>query len=206
MQIKKESTHLGEIVIVSPEVFEDERGFFMETYRDDQFEALGLPTNFVQDNHSRSKRNVLRGLHFQYEPPMGKLMRVTYGQAFLVAVDLRKGSPTLGKWWGTELSAENKKWMWAPASFARGFCVLSDWAEVQYKTTATYNGQTDIAIRFDDPDIGIRWPISEPQISDRDRKAISFAQWLESPASECFQYPQSREEGFEAVSQVATRR
>ncbi len=101
MQIKKESTHLGEIVIVAPEVFEDERGFFMETYRADQFKALGLPTDFVQDNHSRSKQGVLRGLHFQFEPPMGKLMRVTYGRAFLVAVDLRKGSPTLGEWWGT---------------------------------------------------------------------------------------------------------
>jgi dTDP-4-dehydrorhamnose 3,5-epimerase len=186
MQIKKESTHLGEIVIVAPEVFEDERGFFMETYRADQFKALGLPTDFVQDNHSRSKQGVLRGLHFQYEPPMGKLMRVTYGRAFLVAVDLRKGSPTLGKWWGTELSAENKKWMWAPASFARGFCVLSDWAEVQYKTTGTYNGQTDVAIRFDDPDIGIEWPISEPQISERDKKAIPFAQWLQSPVSDRF--------------------
>lgn len=206
MQIKKESTHLGEIVIVSPEVFEDERGFFMETYRADQFEALGLPADFLQENHSRSKKNVLRGLHFQHQPPMGKLMRVTYGRAFLVAVDLRKGSPTLGQWWGTELSAENKKWMWAPPSFARGFCVLSDWAEVQYKTTATYNGQADIAIRFDDPDIGIRWPISEPQISDRDRKAISFAQWLQSPESDCFQYQETQEERLEVVSQVATTR
>ena len=190
MQIKKESTHLGEIVIVAPEVFEDERGFFMETYRADQFKALGLPTDFVQDNHSRSKQGVLRGLHFQYEPPMGKLMRVTYGRAFLVAVDLRKGSPTLGKWWGTELSVDNKKWMWAPASFARGFCVLSDWAEVQYKTTGIYNGQTDISIRFDDPDIGIRWPISDPQISERDKKAITFSQWLEFPESDLFQYEQ----------------
>ena len=206
MQIRKESIHLGEIVIVSPEVFEDERGFFMETYRADQFEALGLPTNFLQDNHSRSKRNVLRGLHFQYEPPMGKLMRVTYGRAFLVAVDLRKGSPTLGKWWGSELSGENKKWMWAPASFARGFCVLSDWAEIQYKTTGIYNCQTDIAIRFDDPDIGIRWPIAEPQISERDRKAISFAQWVESPRSESFQYRGSREEHIEGASQAAATR
>jgi len=188
MQIGIESTQLGDIVIVAPEVFQDERGFFMETYRADQFEALGLPIDFVQDNHSRSKQDVLRGLHFQYDPPMGKLMRVTYGRAFLVAVDLRKGSPTLGKWWGTELSAENKKWMWAPASFARGFCVLSDWAEVQYKTTGLYNSQTDIAIRFDDSDIGIRWPIANPQISDRDRKAMSLAQWLRSPASDCFQY------------------
>ena len=206
MLIRKESTHLGEIVIVSPEVFEDERGFFMETYRADQFEALGLPTNFVQENHSRSKRNVLRGLHLQYDPPMGKLMRVTRGRAFLAAVDFRKGSPTLGKWWGTELSAENKRWMWAPASFARGFCVLSDWAEVQYKTTATYNAQTDIAIRFDDPDIGIRWPISEPQISDRDRKAISFAQWLESSASERFPYRPCREGRLDPLRQAATLR
>jgi dTDP-4-dehydrorhamnose 3,5-epimerase len=188
MQIRIESTQLGEIIIVAPEVFQDERGFFMETYRADQFKVLGLPTDFVQDNHSRSKQGVLRGLHFQYDPKMGKLMRVTYGRAFLVAVDLRKGSPTLGKWWGTELSAENKKWMWAPASFARGFCVLSEWAEVQYKTTGLYNSQTDVAIRFDDPDIGIRWPIADPQISERDQKAISLAQWLRSAASDCFQY------------------
>ncbi len=187
MQIRKESTHLGEIIVVAPEIFEDERGFFMETYREDQFRALGLPTAFVQDNHSRSRKNVVRGLHFQYQPLMGKLMRVTYGCAFLVAVDLRKGSPTLGKWWGTELSAENKKQMWAPASFARGFCVLSDWAEIQYKTTALYNSSTDVAIRFDDPDIGVKWPVSDPQISDRDRKAISLAQWLKSPESDLLQ-------------------
>lgn len=188
MQVKKECTHLGEIVIVAPEVFEDERGFFMETYRADQYQALGLSKDFVQDNHSRSKHRVLRGLHFQYEPPMGKLMRVTYGQAFLVAVDLRKGSPTFGKWWGTELSAENKKQMWAPASFARGFCVLSDWAEIQYKVTNFYNKSTDVAIRFDDPEIGIEWPISDPQISDRDRSAMSLAQWLKSPESDRFRY------------------
>jgi len=193
MQVRKESTHLGEIVIVAPEVFEDERGFFMETYREDQFKALGLPTSFVQDNHSRSKQGVLRGLHFQYDPPMGKLMRVTIGRAFLVAVDIRKGSPTLGKWWGTELSAENKQWMWAPASFARGFCVLSDWAEIQYKTTGLYNAATDIAIRFDDPGIGIKWPIADPQISERDRRAIPFAQWLRSPESDCFHYQSHRE-------------
>jgi dTDP-4-dehydrorhamnose 3,5-epimerase len=160
----------------------------METYRADQFKALGLPTDFVQDNHSRSKQDVLRGLHFQYDPPMGKLMRVTVGRAFLVAVDLRKGSPTLGKWWGVELSAENKKIMWAPASFARGFCVLSDWAEVQYKTTGIYNTQTDVAIRFDDPDIGIQWPVQDPQISERDRKAIPLKEWLRSPQSDCFRY------------------
>jgi len=188
MQVKKESTHLGEIVIVAPEVFEDERGFFMETYRADQYQALGLPSDFVQDNHSRSKQGVLRGLHLQYAPPMGKLMRVTYGRAFLVAVDLRKGSPTFAKWWGTELSAENKKQMWAPASFARGFCVLSDWAEIQYKVTGLYNSHTDVAIRFDDPEIGIRWPISSPQISERDRNAMPLSEWLKSPKSDTFRY------------------
>jgi dTDP-4-dehydrorhamnose 3,5-epimerase len=187
-QVRKDATHLGEVVILTPEAFGDERGFFMETYRADQFKALGLPTEYVQDNHSRSKRDVLRGLHFQYDPPMGKLMRVTVGQAFLVAVDLRKGSPTLGKWWGVELSAENKRMMWAPASFARGFCVLSEWAEVQYKTTGTYNSQTDVAIQFDDPDIGIQWPIQNPQISERDRRAIPLKEWLRSPQSDCFHY------------------
>jgi dTDP-4-dehydrorhamnose 3,5-epimerase len=188
MQVKKESTHLGEIVIVAPEVFEDERGFFMETYRTDQFKTLGLPTDFLQDNHSRSKQGVLRGLHFQYDPPMGKLMRVTYGRAFLVAVDLRKGSPTFAKWWGTELSAENKKQMWAPATFARGFCVLSDWAEIQYKVTGLYNKSTDVAIRFDDPEIDIDWPISDPQISERDRKAMPLSEWVKSPESSTFRY------------------
>ena len=187
-EIRKEGTHLGEVVILTPEAFGDDRGFFMETYRADQFKALGLPTDYVQDNHSRSKKDVLRGLHFQYDPPMGKLMRVTVGRAFLVAVDLRKDSPTLGKWWGVELSAENKKMMWAPASFARGFCVLSDWAEVQYKTTGIYNAQTDVAIRFDDADIGIQWPIESPQISERDRKAIPLKEWLRSPQSDCFRY------------------
>lgn len=196
MQIRIESTHLGEIVILAPEVFEDDRGFFMETYRADQFKALGLPTDFVQENHSRSRQGVLRGLHFQYDPPMGKLMRVTYGKALLVAVDLRKGSPTLGESWGTELSAQNKKWMWAPACFARGFCVLSDWAEVQYKTTGLYNARTDIAIQFDDPDIGIQWPISNPQISERDRKAMRLAEWLQSPASDSFQYSRAQGSGL----------
>jgi len=188
MQVRKESTHLGEIVIIAPEVFEDERGFFMETFRVDQFETLGLPSKFVQDNHSRSKHGVLRGLHFQYDPPMGKLMRVTYGRAFLVAVDLRKGSPTFAKWWGTELSAENKKQMWAPASFARGFCVLSDWAEIQYKVTGVYNGKTDVALRFDDPDIAIEWPTSNPQISERDRNAMPLSRWLKTPESNTFRY------------------
>src|SRR6202051_2818259 len=114
------SRHLEDVVVVVPQAYRDERGFFMETYPSDHFERLGLPTKFVQDNQSFSRKGVIRGLHFQWDPPMGKLMRVTRGVAFLVAVDLRLGSPTLGKWVGIEASAENKKQGWAPASFARG--------------------------------------------------------------------------------------
>ncbi|MFQ5823393.1 MAG: dTDP-4-dehydrorhamnose 3,5-epimerase [bacterium] len=188
MEIKIESVHLDEIVVLKPEVFEDERGFFMEIFRADQFEGLGLPYEFVQDNHSRSVKNVIRGLHFQWDPPMGKLMRVTYGAAFLVAVDIRKGSPTLGKWFGTVVSAENKKQIWAPANFARGFCVLTDFAEIQYKCTGIYNKNCESGIRWNDPDIGIDWPITNPIISEKDSKAYTFADWLKLPESDNFQY------------------
>src|SRR5580700_967996 len=134
-----ESRHLEDVVVVVPQAYRDERGFFMETYRSDHFERLGLPTKFVQDNQSRSRKGVVRGLHFQWDPPMGKLMRVIYGSAFLVAVDVRKGSPTLGQWVGLEVSAENRKQVWAPAGFARGICALSDVADVLYKCTSTWN-------------------------------------------------------------------
>jgi len=158
----------------------------METFRTDQFQSLGLPGEFVQDNHSGSVRGVLRGLHFQWDPPMGKLMRVTRGAAFLVAVDIRKGSPTCGEWFGLEISAENRKQVWAPAGFARGFCVLSDYAEIQYKCTGTYNARAESGIRWDDPDIGIKWPLSDVLLSDKDRGARSLAEWLESPLCENF--------------------
>ena len=160
----------------------------METYRSDECERLGLPVYFVQDNHSYSKKGVLRGLHFQWEPPMGKLMRVTRGVAFLVAADIRKGSPTLGKWFGLEVSADNKKQVWAPAGFARGFCALTDDVEVQYKCTGVYNGRAESAIRWDDPDLAIDWPLKEFRISDKDLTAQSLAQWLVSPLSDYFTY------------------
>jgi dTDP-4-dehydrorhamnose 3,5-epimerase len=163
----------------------------MEVFRADHFQALGLPTQFVQENHSRSKRGVLRGLHFQWDPPVGKLMRVTCGSAFLVAVDIRKGSPTLGQWYGTEASAEDKKLIWAPAGFARGFCVLSDFAEVQYQCTGVYNPQCESGIRWNDLAIGIRWPIADPELSDKDRRAQSLAEWLASPNSDHFRYAPS---------------
>jgi len=190
MPLKIESVHLDEVVVVVPQVLGDSRGFFMETFRADQFKALGLPTEFVQDNHSKSSKGVLRGLHFQWEPPMGKLMRVTNGAAFLVAVDIRKGSPNLGKWFGMEVSAENKKQIWAPYSFARGFCALTDDCEVQYKCTGVYNSQAESGINFADPEIGIEWPIdiATATLSEKDKKAQTLAQWLASPLSDNIQY------------------
>ena len=186
MVLKIEFRPLGDMAVVVPEVYADPRGFFMETFRADQFKSLGLPWEFVQDNHSGSVRGVLRGLHFQWDPPMGKLMRVTRGAAFLVAVDIRKDSPTLGAWFGLEATAENRKQVWAPAGFARGFCVLSDYAEIQYKCTGAYNSQGESGIRWDDPEIGIEWPISNVLLSEKDRNAQSLAAWLASPLSEHF--------------------
>jgi dTDP-4-dehydrorhamnose 3,5-epimerase len=195
MKIKIESQPLDGVAVLVPEVFQDSRGFFMETYREDQFEELGLPTRFVQDNHSRSSKGVLRGLHFQWDPPMGKLMRVTLGSAFLVAVDIRKGSPTLGRWCGVNASPENRKQVWAPAGFARGFCVLSDVAEVQYKCTGAYNSKGESGILWNDSAIGIDWPIktSEMQLSDKDKNAQTLAQWLDRPESDHFRYERIQE-------------
>jgi dTDP-4-dehydrorhamnose 3,5-epimerase len=186
MQIRLESRHLGEVAVLVPDVFQDSRGFFMETFRTDQFKQLGLPTEFVQDNHSRSARGVLRGLHFQWDPPMGKLMRVTLGAAFLVAVDVRKGSPTLGQWVGVEASAENRRQVWAPAGFARGFCVVSEFAEIQYKCTGLYSNKAESGIRWDDPKIGIKWPVTDPSLSEKDRNAQTLEQWLARPESNNF--------------------
>jgi dTDP-4-dehydrorhamnose 3,5-epimerase len=188
MEIKIENRHLRDVVVLVPEVFQDSRGFFMETFREDQFKALGLPTHFVQDNHSRSTKGVLRGLHFQWDPPMGKLMRVTMGSAFLVAVDVRKGSPTLGEWIGVEASVENRRQVWAPAGFARGFCVLSDVAEIQYKCTGIYSNKGESGIRWDDPKIGIKWPLKDVVLSEKDRNAQNLEQWLLRPEAANFSY------------------
>jgi dTDP-4-dehydrorhamnose 3,5-epimerase len=188
MDIRIESKFLNDVVVLVPDAFRDARGFFMETYREDQFQAHGLPTHFVQDNHSRSTKGVLRGLHFQWEPPMGKLMRVSLGSAFLVAVDIRRGSPTLGKWAGVEVSDENRRQVWAPAGFARGFCVLSDVAEIQYKCTGMYNNKSESGIRWDDPEIGIEWPIRDVTLSDKDKNAQTLAQWLSRPESANFSF------------------
>jgi len=196
MQVKIESKHLGDVVVLVPEIFQDSRGFFSESFRADQFKSLGLPTEFVQDNHSGSTKGVVRGLHFQWEPPMGKLMRVTRGCAFLVAVDIRKASPTLGKWVGIEASAENRRAVWAPAGFARGFCALSEITEIQYKCTGIYNAKAESAIRWNDPAIGIQWPLSDVLVSEKDRNARTLAEWLASPESDNCRYSEQPETEF----------
>jgi dTDP-4-dehydrorhamnose 3,5-epimerase len=188
MKISIEKTHIRDLIIVIPQVFEDKRGFFSEIYRKDQFEDLGLPGDFVQLNHSRSARNVLRGLHYQWDPPMGKLMRVTLGSALLIAVDIRKNSPTLGEWFGLEVTAENKMQLWAPAGFARGFYVISDFAEIQYLCTGTYNSFCESGILWCDPEIGIEWPVNNPSLSDKDKSAQTLKDWLNRDESKYFQY------------------
>jgi dTDP-4-dehydrorhamnose 3,5-epimerase len=189
MPLLLDSTHLGgDVVVVVPKVLGDDRGFFMETYRSDNFRDLGLPTEWVQDNHSRSSKGVLRGLHFQWDPAMSKLMRVTRGTAFLVAVDIRKGSPTLGKWFGMEVSADNKKQVYAPYGFARGFCALTDECEVQYKCTGIYNSAAESGVYYRDPEIGIEWPIEDVIVSGKDAAAQSLQDWLRSPLSDNIVY------------------
>jgi dTDP-4-dehydrorhamnose 3,5-epimerase len=188
MPFRIEPTAIDEVKLVVPEVFPDERGFFVEVYRADLFAALGLPDRFLQLNHSRSSRGVVRGLHFQWDPPMGKLMRVIAGRAFLVAVDIRKGSPTLGRWVGLECSADEPRLLWAPAPFARGFGVLSEVAEIEYLTTGTYNRACESGIRWNDPAVGIEWPIADPLLSPKDAAAQTLAEWLARPEADSFKF------------------
>jgi dTDP-4-dehydrorhamnose 3,5-epimerase len=183
-----ERTAIAEVLIVRPRLFPDERGWFAEIVQAQAFEALGegLPTRFVQVNQSRSTRGVVRGLHFQWDPPQGKLMRVVTGRAVMVAVDIRPGSPTLGRHVTVEGSADVPLLFWAPATFARGFCALSDVAEIEYFCTAPYNPAAESGIRWDDPDIGIEWPVDDPQLSAKDAAAGSLAHWLARPESAAF--------------------
>lgn len=183
-----ESTTLPGVRVCTPLVHEDVRGFFMESYRQDLLAKEGIEVSFVQDNHARSLvRNTVRGLHFQYAPPIAKLVRVTRGTAFLVAVDIRKGSETLGKWIGIETSEENKKQLFVPAGYAFGYQTLTDDCEVQYKCSALYSPTGEGEIAWNDPEIGIAWPIEdEPVLSARSSKAGSLQDWLASPASATF--------------------
>lgn len=188
MPFTVEGTAIPEVRIVRPRVFPDERGWFLEVLRLDVFAELGLPTRFVQVNQSRSAGNVVRGLHFQWDPPQGKLMRVVAGRAFMVAVDIRPGSPTLGRAVTLEASAEEPVLMWAPATFARGFAALEDPTEIEYFCTAPYNPARESGIRWDDPALGIRWPVREPSLSAKDAAAGTLAEWLARPESEAFRY------------------
>ena len=188
MPFTVERTPIPEVLIVRPRLFGDERGWFTEILQADAFAELGggLPTTFVQVNQSRSARGVVRGLHFQWDPPQAKLMRVVRGRAFMVAVDIRPGSPTLGKVVTLEASSDEPVLFWAPASFARGFCALADVTEIEYFCTATYNPACETGIRWDDPAIGIRWPVDEPRLSPKDAAAGTLADWLARPESEAF--------------------
>lgn len=188
MEFIVEKTEIRDLLIISPEIFKDDRGFFIESYRKDKFSEFGLDLEFLQDNHSRSAKGVVRGLHFQWEPPMGKLMRVTQGAAFLVAVDIRIGSPTLGKWIGVEASVDNRKQVYAPAGFARGFCVLSEFAEIQYKCTGIYSNKAESGILWNDPAIGIEWPVENPVLSAKDETAQTLSEWLQKQESKNFFY------------------
>ncbi|HSP16405.1 MAG TPA: dTDP-4-dehydrorhamnose 3,5-epimerase [Thermoanaerobaculia bacterium] len=164
-------TSLSGVVLLEPRVYSDERGFFIETYRTDRFGDAGITEAFVQDNHSRSQRGVLRGLHYQEPNPQGKLVRCTRGSMFDVAVDIRKGSPQFGKWFGVELSESNRLMLWVPAGFAHGFCALTNDCDVMYKVTALYDPASDRNIVWNDPDVGIAWPIPNPRLSPKDAAA-----------------------------------
>ncbi|MER0043739.1 dTDP-4-dehydrorhamnose 3,5-epimerase [Pseudomonas sp. MGal98] len=169
-------TAIPDVLILEPKVFGDERGFFFESFNARAFgEATGLNPNFVQDNHSRSQRGVLRGLHYQVQQAQGKLVRVTAGEVYDVAVDLRRQSPTFGQWVGTHLSADNKRQMWVPEGFAHGFVVLSEFAEFLYKTTDYYAPAHERCIRWDDPKLAIDWQLQEePRLSAKDQQGLSF--------------------------------
>lgn len=170
-------TALPDVKLIEPRVFGDDRGFFLETWNAETFTANGLPMTFVQDNHSRSARGVLRGIHYQLKSPQGKLVRVVSGAVWDVAVDLRRSSPTFLQWVGYELSAANKRMLWIPEGFGHGFVTLSDNTDFLYKCTAPYAPAWDRGIRWDDPAIGIDWPIAgfDPLLSEKDRQATSSA-------------------------------
>lgn len=178
-KFKFNETSIEGVYVIEPTVFGDERGYFMETYQKEEFSAAGIDGEFVQDNQSKSKKGVLRGLHFQYTQPQGKLVRVIKGEVFDVAVDLRKDSPTYSKWEGVMLSDKNKKQFYIPPGFAHGFVVLSDTAEFTYKCTDYYNADDEGGIKWDDEEIGITWPIDELDeviLSDKDKKWLPLSE------------------------------
>lgn len=174
--MKVEPTSIPDVLIIEPQVFGDERGFFMETWNAESFRGLGLDVEFVQDNHSRSNRGTLRGIHYQLPRPQGKLVRVTAGSVFDVALDMRRSSATFGQWAGVELSAENKRMLWIPAGFGHGFLALEDGTDFVYKCTDYYSPQDECCLRWNDPEIGIDWPLNgiTPVLSAKDSAGVCF--------------------------------
>ena len=161
---------------IRPKVLRDSRGFFLESYSDQRYRAVGIAEVWVQDNHSKSGRNTLRGLHYQSQPGQAKLVRVTTGSVFDVLVDIRPDSPTFGKWHGLYIDAEEHAQVYIPVGFAHGFCVLSETAEVQYKVSSPYDGAHECAVRWNDPELGVEWPVKEPLLSGRDQTSETFAE------------------------------
>jgi len=166
------------VIVIEPEIHRDSRGFFLETYHADKYRAIGVPLVFVQDNHSQSVRGTLRGLHFQLRKPQGKLIRVIQGEIWDVAVDIRPGSPTFKQWCAVVLSAENFKQIYIPPGYAHGFCVLSETAQVEYKCTAPYDPADECGIAYDDAELAVAWPITEPLLSKRDAANPTLAEFL----------------------------
>jgi dTDP-4-dehydrorhamnose 3,5-epimerase len=173
-------TRLDGVVLLEPEVHGDERGFLVETFSRDAWAELGVGVDFVQDNHSRSRERILRGLHFQTSPGQAKLVRCVRGRIWDVAVDLRRDSPTYGQWEGHDLDDERHRQLFVPAGFAHGFCVLSELADVHYKLSSLYDPATEAGIAWDDPDVAVEWPISDPDTSERDRSAPRLAEIADS--------------------------
>jgi dTDP-4-dehydrorhamnose 3,5-epimerase len=183
VDISVSKTKLDGVVLIDTDFFRDERGFFIEAWHAERFREYGLPDAFVQDNHSRSARKVLRGLHYQdMTAPMAKLVRCTFGAVFDVAVDLRVGSRTFGEWFAVELTADNMRQIWVPDGFGHAFATLSEFAEVQYKCTGYYTPSSEGTVAWNDPDLGIDWPFSDPVLSGRDQAGMSLKQYIESPA------------------------
>jgi dTDP-4-dehydrorhamnose 3,5-epimerase len=164
------------VIRVEPRIFGDPRGYFFESYHAERYASHGIPARFVQDNESYSKRGILRGLHAQSPFPQGKLVRALAGEIYDVVVDARLGSPAFGRWLGMTLSGENKHQLYVPPGCLHGFCVVSEAAQVEYKCTELYHPEAEFSVRFDDPEIGVRWPIAEPLLSDKDRRAPCFSE------------------------------
>jgi dTDP-4-dehydrorhamnose 3,5-epimerase len=174
------ATALDGVVLLEPGVHGDERGFLLETFSAEAWRGAGIDVEFVQDNHSRSRRGTLRGLHFQKSPGQAKLVRCSRGRIFDVAVDLRRDSPTFGRWEGHELDDEHHHQLYVPIGFAHGFCVLSDVADVHYKLSSYYDAETEAGIAWNDPEVGVEWPLADPQLSERDRTAPRLAEIADS--------------------------